>query len=271
MQDLKDKVAVVTGGAGGIGLSMARAFAAEGMKLVIGDIEKDALEQCAEDFRKDGTEVLAMVTDVTDADAVAGLADATYDTFGAAHVLCNNAGIGHSAPIHELKLADWKWVLDVNLNGVIYGIHSFLPRMRAGGEPCHIVNTASMAGLVAMAGMGPYTASKYAVVAISETLAQECEGTQIGVSVLCPAWVRSRIYDSDRYGRDRSAMAAPNPDNDAMRDQIRGLVESGLSPDFVAGRVVDAIRSNRLYILTHPELGDAMQARFDAIMTSNPA
>jgi NAD(P)-dependent dehydrogenase (short-subunit alcohol dehydrogenase family) len=180
VKDFAGRVAVITGGGGGIGRALAHAFAKRGMKIVIADVEAGPLESTARELREQRAEVTPVILDVRDRDAMRKLAEDVFAKYGNAHVLCNNAGVGRGGFIHELSLEDWDWVLDVNLRGVVYGIHHFLPRMLEGGEPCHIVNTASLAGLVANAGLGPYNATKYAVVAISETLAAECAGTHVG-------------------------------------------------------------------------------------------
>ena len=216
MRDLEGKVAVVTGGASGIGRAMAAQFAADGMQVVIADVEAAALEATSGELG-----VVGVQTDVGDAASVQALADHVCDRFGTVHVLCNNAGVGGGGQIADLTLADWKWVLDVNLWGVIHGLHSFLPRILANPDGGHVVNTASMAGLFASAGMGPYNATKFAVVAISETLSKELQaaGSSVGVSVLCPGFVRTNIFDSQRNRPDalRNATKAVGDARSAQR------------------------------------------------------
>ncbi len=199
MQDFTGKVAVVTGGASGIGRGLARQFAAEGMRVMVGDVETDALETAVTDLATSGAEVEGVVTDVSDAAQVQALADAAIARFGAVDLVCNNAGVGGGGLSWELPLSTWEWVLGVNMWGVINGLRSFVPLLVQRPE-AHIVNTASVAGLVAAPFMGPYNASKHAVVAISETLHHELamHAPHVKVSVLCPGWVNTNIADSSR-------------------------------------------------------------------------
>lgn len=269
MRDLEGKVAVVTGGASGIGRGLAARFAADGMHVVIADVENAALEQTAAELG-----VVGVQTDVADAASVQALADQVCDRFGTVHVLCNNAGVGGGGQIADLTLADWKWVLDVNLWGVIHGIHSFLPRLLANPDGGHVVNTASMAGLFASAGMGPYNATKFAVVAISETLSKELQaaGSSVGVSVLCPGFVRTNIFDSQRNRPDalRNATKAVG-DARARNDILKRFLETAMDPAEVAVHVRDAIVEDRFWITTHPEFFNAVTQRADDIVTGrNP-
>ena len=271
MENLAEKTAFITGGASGIGLGMARAFLAEGMKVFLADIEADALEGALNDLRGEGGRAEGTLCDVSDRDAVMRAAEAVRKTFGAVHVLCNNAGIGAGGPFGTLRPSDWDWVLGVNLMGVVHGIDAFLPEMRDRGEGGHIVNTASMAGLRGTPGMGPYCAAKAAVVSISETLAGELEGSGIGVSVLCPGWVRTRILESargrpQRFGppRDRPA----NAEEAARYAAVSELIESGLDPLAVGRRVVEGIRREELYLITHPDWRVNVEGRFEAILAS---
>ena len=202
-----------------------------------------------------------MRTDVGDASSVAALADQVCDRFGTVHVLCNNAGVGGGGQIADLTLADWKWVLDVNLWGVIHGLHSFLPRLLANPDGGHVVNTASMAGLFASAGMGPYNATKFAVVAISETLSKELQaaGSSVGVSVLCPGFVRTNIFDSQR-NRPAALRNATKAVGDARvrNDILKRFLETAMDPADVAEHVRDAIVEDRFWITTHPEFFNAV-------------
>ncbi len=201
MRNFQDKVAVVTGAASGIGYALAERFAQEGMRVVLADIEKDALAAAEARLSQHDKRVLAVVTDVSKAESVEALAQKTLDAFGAVHIVCNNAGVGNPAvPIWENTLADWQWVLGVNLWGVVHGIRTFVPILLRQGEPGHVVNTASMAGLTSTARLGIYCASKHAVVAISETLHAELAAinSAVKVSVLCPSFVKTNIADSSR-------------------------------------------------------------------------
>jgi NAD(P)-dependent dehydrogenase (short-subunit alcohol dehydrogenase family) len=266
MEDLRDKVAVITGGASGIGRAVADRAAAEGMKLVLGDIEQGALEAAVDALSGNGAEVLGVVTDVSDASSVQALRDRALERFGAVHLVHNNAGIGLAGPIWEISEEDWRWILGVNLWGVIHGVHTFTPLLIEQGEG-HIVNTASIAGLIAAPFLGPYNATKQAVVAISETLFKDLQGiaSPVGVSVLCPGFVQTRIAEAER-NRPDWAPAPQAEDAEAMRGLVQSLVDSGLPPAAVADRVIDAVRTNTFYILTHPELDAALTTRFEDIL-----
>jgi NAD(P)-dependent dehydrogenase (short-subunit alcohol dehydrogenase family) len=272
MQDFQGKVAVVTGGGSGIGRSLAHAFAKRGCRIVIADIEKPALDTVAGELARARAEVLALRVDVGDPQDVDRLADAAFERFGGVHLLCNNAGIGGGGRVADVSLEEWSWVLRVNLFGVIHGLHAFLPRMLARGEPGHVVNTASMAGLMSMPGLSPYSASKYAVVAISEALAQECAGTNLGVSVLCPGWVRTRIAEAERHAGPEIPVRPQTPEGERLRELLRGLVAGGIDPDAVAEQVIEAIEQRRLYVLPNSEaLMGSVRARFDAVLAAAKA
>lgn len=268
MDALDGKVAVITGGASGIGFAMARRFAQAGMGLVLGDIEPDALGAAADRLRADGADVATMVCDVSERAQVEGLRDVALSTFGGVHVVCNNAGVGAGGMLETLSDHDWEWVLGVNLYGVIYGVQTFLPLLREQDEG-HIVNTASIAGLIAPPIMGPYNVAKYGVVALSETLFAELgmSGSNVGCSVLCPIWVRTRIHESARNRPDRlqaASDAAPTMiDTAAM---LSAVIEAGMPPEQVADAVHDAVRSKKFYILTHDESFDMVRARMTAIL-----
>jgi len=263
VEELTGKVAVVTGGASGIGLALGKRVAAEGMKVVLADIEASALEAAAAELPATA-EVLTVVADVSKAEQVDEIRRSAVDAFGAVHLLCNNAGVGTGGAMEDVPLADWEWVLGVNLWGVIHGIRTFLPGLREQGEG-HIVNTASVAGLFAAPFMGPYTASKYAVVALSETLFSELAigESPIGVSVLCPSWVKTRIAESSRNrpGGPGDPEAAA-----AIAGLVEGFVSTGIEPDQVAGAVVDAVRTRRFWILTHDDTRAAVSARTASIL-----
>lgn len=259
MQELRGRVAVVTGGASGIGRAMAERFVAEGMQVVIADVEEGPLTATASELG-----VVPVLTDVADAASVAALAATMVERFGTVHLLCNNAGVGGGGLIAGATLNDWKWVLDVNLWGVIHGLHSFLPILLANPEGGHVVNTASMAGLSPWPGIGPYNASKYAVVGISETLAIELEGTGVGVSVLCPGVVDTNIFQSQRNRPAALRNPARNPG--ARAANARVTEQTGIEPGVVADRVVDAVRDGRFWIVTHPELLAEVERRHRGLM-----
>jgi NAD(P)-dependent dehydrogenase (short-subunit alcohol dehydrogenase family) len=277
MEDLAGKVAVITGGASGIGLAMARRFAAEGMRLVLADIERPVLASAGEELAATGAEVLTVPTDVSVAADVAALAATTLEHFGDAHLVCNNAGVGsRGLPIADLPLEDFAWVVGVNLFGVIHGIQAFLPHLRANGVG-HIVNTSSISGLYHRPRMGPYNASKAAVVALSETLRFEldAEGSGVGVSVLCPSWVRTNITTSDRNRPERFAYAlesAQMADIAVYKAKRREqLATIAIDPAAVAAQVCHAVRTDRFYVLTHPESVDGFAERAARIVAGeNP-
>ncbi|MEA3056806.1 MAG: hypothetical protein QOD30_2238 [Actinomycetota bacterium] len=271
METFEGRTAVVTGAASGMGRAFAERFGALGMKVVLADVEEPRLAEVAASMREDGIEVLPVVTDVADGSSIDALAAKAFDTFGAVHVLCNNAGVGGGGPIAELTTNDWQWVLGVNLWGVIHGLRAFLPTMLASGEEGHIVNTASMAGMIAGPMMGPYNATKFAVVAISETLHAELTGSgaNVSVSVLCPGFVNTDITTSTRNrpahlaGRD----LAIDPEQQAIFKQ---LLASGKQPPEVALMVEAAIRAKQLHIFTDDQFLPPFQARVQTIVDSFP-
>jgi NAD(P)-dependent dehydrogenase (short-subunit alcohol dehydrogenase family) len=263
MQQLEGKVAVVTGGASGIGYAMAERFAAEGMKVVVADIEASALAEAADKLRAGGADVLDIVTDVSDEGQVLDLATSTYSHFGTAHVVCNNAGVGGGAGLTwEIPQSGWDWTFNVNFWGVLHGIRAFVPRLVEQGEG-HIVNTASVAGLKALPFMGPYVATKHAVVGLSEALAFELAltGAPVQVSVLCPGFIRTRIHESERNWPEALGDAPPPPAESPIGDLVRTLVEGGLEPSVLAARVVDGIRAGDFFLLSDPEHASVPEAR----------
>ena len=271
MRELAGKTAFVTGGASGIGLALGRAFAQAGMKVMLADIEAEALAAAVESLRDVGPDVRSVACDVTDPASVQRAAQASYDAFGNVHVVCNNAGVAGGSGIDDISLATWRWVLDVNLMGVLHGIHAFLPHIRAHGEGGHIVNTASMAGLQSGLGFSPYATSKFAVVAMSEGLAMQLRPLGIGVSVLCPGFVRTRISGSARNRPERYGPARlPDPASAAGRlaAESARLQAAGLDPMDVAAQTLAAIREDELYVFSHPEMHDEVKERFVAIVTA---
>jgi|688.fasta_scaffold01542_14 NAD(P)-dependent dehydrogenase (short-subunit alcohol dehydrogenase family) len=269
MEHLEGRVAVITGAASGIGAAMARRFGAAGMRLMLADIEPDTLGDFAAELRGEGRDVSTFVCDVSDAAAVDALATATMEAYEAVHLVCNNAGVGAGGPMADVPLAEWEWVLGVNLWGVIHGVRSFLPLLRLQDE-AHIVNTASVAGLFSAPFMGPYNVSKFGVVTLSETLFHELRlsGDNVGVSVLCPAWVRTRIHESQR-NRPEAAGGTVEVDG-GVAGIMAGFINNGMDPDKVASDVLDAVVTNRFYILTHDDSDVAVRMRADAIVASEP-
>lgn len=274
MKEFKGKVAVVTGGASGIGRAMADRFAAAGMKVVVADVEQAALEQAVAEIGATGAETLAVRTDVSKGADVEALAQRTVERFGKVHIVCNNAGVAVSGPCWTNTLADWEWVLGVNLWGVIHGVRVFTPIMLAQEEDGHIVNTGSVAGLMSGPGMGIYNVTKHSVVTLSETLHQELTmfGARVRVSVLCPGFVKTRIFDSARNRPSDLAATAPRPPGaDEMEQMGRLMLAGGLEPSVIAERVFDAIEAERFYILPHPEFKDRVKTRLeDIMMERNP-
>jgi NAD(P)-dependent dehydrogenase (short-subunit alcohol dehydrogenase family) len=271
MQQLAGKTAFVTGGASGIGLALGRAFAQAGMKVMLADIETDALAAAVKSLEAFGPGVRGVVCDVADPSSVERAAEASFEAFGNVHVVCNNAGVAAAGGIDNISLDNWRWVLDVNLMGVLHGIRSFLPRIRAHGEGGHIVNTASMAGMDAGLGFSPYVASKFAVVGLSEGLSVRLRPLGIGVTVICPGYVRTRIGESGRNRPARYGVGqAPDPASPAGRlvAEIAERLQSGLDPAEVAARVLAAISAGELYVFTHPEMRDELEQRFAAIMAA---
>ncbi len=270
MENLAGKVAVITGGASGIGKAVAWRAAAAGMKVVLADIEEAVLEETASALAADGADVLAVVTDVADAGSVHALRDRTLQHFGGAHLVHNNAGVGVGGPIWEITEEEWRWILGVNLWGVVHGINAFVPLLLEQGEG-HVVNTASIAGLSSTPGLGPYTATKHAVVAMSESLYKDLRAIDapIGVSVLCPGFVQTGIGRSDR---NRPSWAPEHdPATAAERTSfIQAMVDAGIDPSTVADRVFDALGEGTFYILTHPEMKPALALRHEDIIEGRP-
>ncbi|MHA1914221.1 MAG: SDR family NAD(P)-dependent oxidoreductase [Promethearchaeota archaeon] len=266
IKEFEGKVAVITGGASGIGLGLAKVFAERGMKLILADVNKDALDKVCKDFRDINVEVMGVMTDVSKPDQVAHLADVSYERFGHVNILCNNAGIGAGGPIRFLSQDDWNWTIGVNLYGVIYGIQYFINRMINSREPCHIINTSSLAGLVP-GDTAPYSASKSAVITLSEALALECFSTNVSVSVICPAHVRSNILENSiKLSQARSGVSQSPADTEVSGDpNTKKLLEVGMDPEFMAKLVINAIENDIFYIFTHPEYIPALKARFERI------
>ncbi|WP_419839899.1 SDR family NAD(P)-dependent oxidoreductase [Candidatus Poriferisodalis sp.] len=266
METMTGRVAVVTGAASGIGKALALGFAGEGANVVLADIEEAPLRAAEAEVADRGVEALGVITDVTDADSVGALAQATIDRFGAVHMVCNNAGVGGGGLIRNQQLVDWQWVVDVCLWGVIHGVHHFLPHLIE-AEESHIMSTASVAGLMSVPGLGPYNAAKYGVVAIMETLHLEMQrdrNADVGVSVLCPGVVRTNIATAQRnrpeelrrQRRPRPEGEAPSETADARRRNanIAAALERGMDPSQVAAKVIEAMYERRFWVLSHPEL-----------------
>ena len=262
MTAIENGVAVITGGASGIGLATAKRFASEGMHVVLADIDETRLAAAQNEVAESGPEPMTFVTDVTSLASVEGLAEAAYGRFGRVDVVFNNAGVAVSGPIAEMTHDDWRWTIDVDLWGPIHGVEAFLPRLIEQGGPSHIVNTSSFAGMVPNDGLGPYCVAKYGVVALSEVLARECREHDIGVSVVCPMRIESDIDRSARNRQDAYGGAPAHLDLDLDEEALAGRK---LDADEVADLVLDAIRHRRLYVFTHGESRAFIRRRFDRI------
>jgi NAD(P)-dependent dehydrogenase (short-subunit alcohol dehydrogenase family) len=262
MRELAGKTAFVTGGASGIGLALGRAFAEAGMKVVLADIEANALAAAVKSLQDFEPNVRGVICDVADAASVESAAETSYKAFGNVHIVCNNAGVGGGNGVDSISLDSWRWVVDVNIFGLLHGIRTFLPHIRAHGEGGHIVNTASMAGLETGAGFSPYATSKFAIVAMTEGLAMQLKPLGIGVTLLCPGFVRTRILECER---NRPARYGPSLPPGPVVARLTGLVQSGLDPSQFAALVLAAIREDELYVFSHPELRTRVDERFAAI------
>lgn len=278
MQRFQDRVAVVTGGASGIGRASAERFAAAGMRIVLADVEEPALERAAREMAQAGARVLAVRTDVSKAAEVEALARRALEHFGGVHLVFNNAGVYVAGASWEHSLADWEWVLGVNLWGVIHGVRTFVPILLEQKDEGHVVNTASMAGLTSNPFMSVYNVTKHGVVTLSESLHHELAmlGAKVKVSVLCPGFIRTRIADAARNRpsdlRSDPPKPSASPDTVAFDQALRAGVEAGFAPSQVAERVFEAVRDERFYVLlAQPEIRDSLLRRLEEIrLEENP-
>ena len=261
MDDFRDRTGFITGGAGGIGLGMARALGRRGMTLVLTDIEGDTLEASAQALRNEGMTVHTEVLDVGDPEAYADVAHRTLERHGTLHFLFNNAGVAGPSPLGQSRFEDWRWVIDVNLMGVVHGIELFLPAMQASGEEGYIINTASLAGHLGNPGMASYCATKFAVVGYSEVLRQELAASAIGVSVLCPAWVKTRIADSMR--NHPSGDHAPVDGTLSTIDEL--IANEGMTVEALCDRVIRGMAEHTFYLFSHADFWPAVEERLERI------
>jgi NAD(P)-dependent dehydrogenase (short-subunit alcohol dehydrogenase family) len=264
VDDLRGRIAVVTGGASGLGRAMAERFAAQGMHVVVSDIDVDGAHETAAALHTYGGDAVAVRTDVSRSEDIEQLADLAFDRFGAVHVLCNNAGVVKSARAWDLTVDDWTWVLGVDLWSVIHGVRAFVPRMLAQGDSGHVVNTASMTGLLPMPRLAAYSTAKSGVVALSEALYHDlvAEGADIGVSVFCPGFIATRITDSARNRPPTLGHTAQ-----ATGPRTVAGIEATMTAEEAADQVVDAVRTGRFWILTHPAYRSVIQDRAAGIGT----
>ena len=264
MEAFKDRVAVITGAAGGIGSALARAFAERGARLVLADLDESGLETVAKELEAKGAEALTVRTDVSQRESVEALAEASWRRFGGVHLLCNNAGVATAGELATAAHEDWVFTMSVNFWGVVHGVESFVPRLIEQGHGGHIMNTASMAGLTGMQWLGVYSASKFAVVGLTEALRRELAPKRIGVSVLCPMMV-----DTNMTGNSlRARPGDPQGENETPAPSAESFVGNIISPEEVAVRAVRGIERNDLYILTHLEQREILRrraARLDSI------
>ncbi len=260
MQDLKGKVAVVTGAASGIGLGLCKRFAAAGLRVVAADVDGAGAEKAASDLRDTGAAALGVACDVADAASVEALADTAFREMGSVHVVCNNAGVLVGGTLTKATPEDWEWLLSVNLGGVVNGCRTFASRLLAQGDGGHLVNTASVGGLLPAPGLGVYCTTKYAVLGFSESLRLELAPQGIGVSVLCPGGVRTRLMDADHNRPERLAKSG------GRAEALREVLESGIDPEDVGDAVLRGIREDAPYIFTHPEFRPILESRFQTLL-----
>jgi NAD(P)-dependent dehydrogenase (short-subunit alcohol dehydrogenase family) len=273
MKDVREKVAFITGGGSGIGLGMAKAFTDAGMKVVIADIRDDHLDKAMNELREAEGSIHTIRVDVSDRKAMKQAADETIRIFGKIHLLCNNAGVNILRPIDEAGYEDWDWIISVNLGGVINGLHSFIPLIKAHGEGGHIVNTSSIAGIVAGPGTGIYSATKFAIRGLSESLRYDLAPYKIGVSLLCPGTVATNLHESEQLRPakfTRATDSAIRGKKAVSGSMLARVLPTGMDPMEVGQKVLHGIQRNDFYILPHPEFKEEFQAEFDEIIAALP-
>jgi NAD(P)-dependent dehydrogenase (short-subunit alcohol dehydrogenase family) len=270
MRDFHDKVAFVTGGASGLGFALARAFGRARMKVMLADIDVDSLENAVAELKKDQISVRGVECDVSDRTSVQRAAAETLTAFGKVHVVCNNAGPPAGGPLELTTPGDCDWIIGVDLMGTIYGCQTFLPHIRAHGEGGHIVSTASVTGIIPVPGVAIHNAAKAGVIALSQTLAAELAGTSIGVSVLVPGFMRTRIADRERTDRYRPKRFGERTAPPQGTDQLAALISAGMDPNEVAEKVMHGIKENELFIFSHPEWRSAFEEHFQQLLAAYP-
>jgi NAD(P)-dependent dehydrogenase (short-subunit alcohol dehydrogenase family) len=271
MRDFKGKTAFITGGASGIGLGFAQIFAEAGMNIALADIEEAALARALDGLKSSGARVVALECDVADRQSMTRAAQRAFDAFGKVHLLCNNAGVSRNGPVWEIADSDWEWTIGVNLMGMIHGLQIFVPHMKAHGEPSHIVSTSSMAGMRASIAGGPYTATKYAIVGLSELLAKELAGGNIGVSVFCPNNIRTNMPYSGRNRPERFGGAIDVASDSHAAEHVAQMGArnaGGMAPREAGLRVKWGIEHDRLFIFSHAEEKPVIEERFRRILAA---
>ena len=264
MESFTDRTAFITGGAGGIGLSIARSLGKRGASVMLADIDPDAAARGAAMLSQEGIVAASVGCDVADASAVENAARETLQRFGKVHIVVNNAGVSLDGKTGEIPLEDWRWIVDINLMGVVHGVEIFAPLIRSHGEGGYIVNMASIAGLWPTARSGPYTATKFAVVGYSEAIRQDLAEENIGVSVICPGWVRTGIHETSERRPSRNGSDAEYEQSNTMRMAEREIAK-GLDPALVGEWVADCMAARRFYIFTHPDMAGVIMSRARAM------
>jgi NAD(P)-dependent dehydrogenase (short-subunit alcohol dehydrogenase family) len=272
MNSIQNKVVFITGGGHGIGLSLGKVFAGHGARVVLADIDAQRLSTAKALLAESGLAVETIVCDVADAGSVKKAADFTIERFGKVHIVINNAGVSLAGKPGAIPLEDWRWIVDINLMGVVYGVEVFVPLIMSHGEGGYIINTASMAGHIAGPSMSPYHATKYAVVGYSESIRQDLQANNIGVSVLCPAWVRTDIHNA---GINKPSLAQHSKARrEAFEPGVSGfaeVIENGIAPDALAQWVYECMLAERFYIFSHPSMTKHIKARVELIETDYAA
>ncbi len=271
MTDISGKTAFVTGGGGGLGIGMARALANRGANVMLADINEEAVAAAAEKLRAEtNAEISSVVCDVAKVEAIRRAADETIDRFGKVHIVVNNAGVAIGGETGAIPIEDWRWIVDINLMGVVYGTEVFTPLIKSHGEGGHFVNTASIAGHAAPPGMAPYTATKFAVVGYSEAVAAELAEHKIGVSCLCPGWVKTNIHNTG-FERPSGAMTVEEAKQTPQYQFLMHVIDAGIDPVAVGEWVADCVEANRMHIFTHSDMKQAFDARLTRLQADYQA
>lgn len=270
MTKISGRVAFVTGAASGLGLAMAKSFAARGAKVMLSDRDGVKLAAAEAELKGAGGDVASVICDVTDHGAVKAAAAATLERFGKVHLVANNAGVGLGGKPGSIAIEDWRWIVDINLMGVVHGVEVFTPILQAQGEGGHFINTASMAGHSIPPGMGPYVATKFAVVGYSEALKADLAGTGIGVSILAPGWVNTNIHNTG-FDKPSGGPTLEQAQSDPTYQQMAAVIKGGLNADDVAGWVSDCVEADRLHIFTHVDFKPAIDHRESQIQSDYKA